>query len=87
MGYACPDRQTTADFLTSLTNPGERVVRDGFQNRVPRTPEDFVAYWNASQTRARLLQDITEFDQEHPMDGKPIEAMAAVRKAHQSKLT
>ncbi|EFX06115.1 ABC transporter [Grosmannia clavigera kw1407] len=87
MGYECPDRQTTADFLTSLTNPGERVVRPGFENRVPRTPDDFVAYWKASATRASLLQDIAEFDQEHPMDGTPIEAMATVRKAHQAPLT
>lgn len=36
MGYECPQRQTTADFLTSLTNPAERVVRPGHENRVPK---------------------------------------------------
>ena len=27
MGFDCPLRQTTADFLTSLTSPAERIVR------------------------------------------------------------
>ena len=37
MGYRCPQRQTTADYLTSLTNPAERIVRPGYENKVPRT--------------------------------------------------
>ena len=41
MGYDCPQRQTTADFLTSLTNPTECFVRPGYENKVPRTPEEF----------------------------------------------
>ncbi|EEB87302.1 hypothetical protein MPER_15408, partial [Moniliophthora perniciosa FA553] len=38
MGFECPERQTTADFLTSLTNPAERRARPGFEHKVPRTP-------------------------------------------------
>lgn len=53
MGYECPQRQTTADFLTSLTNPEERVVRPGFENKVPRTAREFSDYWrNSAQFRA-----------------------------------
>lgn len=37
MGYICIDRQTTGDFLTSLTSPSERVIKPGFENIVPRT--------------------------------------------------
>ncbi len=43
MGFHCPERQTTPDFLTSLTNAQERVVRPGFENKVPRTPDEFAA--------------------------------------------
>ena len=42
MGFYCPPRQTTADFLTSLTSPAEREVRLGFEGRVPNTPDEFV---------------------------------------------
>lgn len=58
MGYDCPQRQTTADFLTSLTNPSERVVRPGYENKVPRTPEEFYTYWQNSPERKVLLKEI-----------------------------
>src|SRR5882762_5938652 len=32
-GWYCPPRQTTADFLTSLTNPAERVPLAGWEDR------------------------------------------------------
>ncbi|RMD43205.1 hypothetical protein DV735_g1891, partial [Chaetothyriales sp. CBS 134920] len=43
LGFECPSRQTTADFLTSLTNPAERVVRKGFEGRTPNTPDEFAS--------------------------------------------
>ena len=60
MGYECPSRQTTADFLTSLTNPAERIVRKGFAKKVPRTPKQFYDYWNASEERKQLVKDVDE---------------------------
>lgn len=41
MGYECPQRQTTPDFLTSLTNAAERIVRTGFEEKVSRTSKEF----------------------------------------------
>ncbi|KAK2736180.1 GTPase-activating protein [Myotisia sp. PD_48] len=49
MGWYCPPRQTTADFLTSVTNPTERVARAGFESKVPRTAIEFERYWHESQ--------------------------------------
>ncbi|KAF5684748.1 putative ABC1 transport, partial [Fusarium denticulatum] len=37
LGFECPDRQTTPDFLTSMTSPQERRVRSGFESTAPRT--------------------------------------------------
>ncbi|KAK6454996.1 opaque-specific ABC transporter CDR3 [Scheffersomyces xylosifermentans] len=61
MGFDCAFRQTTADFLTSLTNPAERIVRPGFEGRVPNTPQEFYDYWLRSPERARLVQEIDEY--------------------------
>lgn len=61
MGFDCPQRQTTADFLTSLTNPAERVVRKGYENRVPRTPKEFYDYWQSSNERAKIVKRIDEY--------------------------
>lgn len=48
MGYEPQDRQTSADFLVAVTDPKGRFVREGYEDRVPRTAEDFVAYWKKS---------------------------------------
>jgi len=58
MGYQCPDRQTTADFLTSITAPAERIPKKGWENKVPRTPQEFETYWKNSNEYKQLLKDI-----------------------------
>ncbi|KAM0328214.1 hypothetical protein ACHAQA_005623 [Verticillium albo-atrum] len=73
MGYHCPERQTTADFLTSLTNPAERIPQPGAESRVPRTPDEFAEAWNNSPARADLMREIASFEEKYPMDGTEIE--------------
>ncbi|RAK73142.1 pleiotropic drug resistance family ABC transporter [Aspergillus fijiensis CBS 313.89] len=85
MGFECPDRQTTADFLTSLTSPSERQVRPGFENRVPRTPDEFAAAWKQSSARAKLLREIDEFESQYPLKGSSYEAFVDARRAMQAK--
>ncbi|KAH7116250.1 ABC-2 type transporter [Dendryphion nanum] len=67
-GWYCPPRQTTGDFLTSVTNPQERKAREGMENRVPRTPDDFERYWRESPEYKALRQEIKEYEQEYPVD-------------------
>ncbi|RFU25670.1 hypothetical protein B7463_g10669, partial [Scytalidium lignicola] len=64
MGWYCPARQTTGDFLTSVTNYKERKPRHGFENRVPRTPQDFQKYWRASKNYKALLEEITQHERD-----------------------
>ncbi|KAJ9635209.1 Multidrug resistance protein [Coniosporium tulheliwenetii] len=85
MGFHCPDRQTTADFLTSMTSPAERVIREGFENRVPRTSDDFAAAWKNSPERAQLLREIEEYNERYPIGGEALERFKASRQAQQSK--
>ena len=70
MGFHCAERATTGDFLTSLTNPAERVTRDGYEHLVPQTPDEFAARWQISEDRKKLLQDIEDFEVEFPLGGK-----------------
>ncbi|CAN6607200.1 protein Snq2p [Trichomonascus vanleenenianus] len=49
MGFECPPRQTTAEFLTAVTDPNGRSPKRGFENKVPKTPEEFVQYWKRSE--------------------------------------
>jgi ABC-type multidrug transport system ATPase subunit len=85
MGFQCPNRSTTGDFLTSLTNPAERIIRPGFEGRVPRTPDEFADAWKRSPDRARLLQEIEDFDREYPIGGENLQKFQQSRKAQQAK--
>jgi hypothetical protein len=86
MGFVCPERQTTADFLTSLTSPSERTPRDGWEARVPQTPEEFERRWLESNDHARLVQEIDAYNQEYPIaGGHHLQKFQQARKAQQSK--
>ncbi|KXX73362.1 ABC transporter CDR4 [Madurella mycetomatis] len=67
LGFERSSRVTTADFLTSLTYSRERVVRPGFENRVPRSAEDFAAAWIRSPEREHLLRQVDEYNAVHPV--------------------
>ncbi|KAK9235227.1 ABC-2 type transporter-domain-containing protein [Lipomyces kononenkoae] len=84
MGFTCPERQTTGDFLTSLTNPSERMVQPGFEDKVPRTPDEFARRWKESDVRADLMHDLDEFDKEYPLNGTSLHAFTKSRQANQA---
>lgn len=67
MGWECPARQTTSDFLTSLTNPTERRARAGYENKVPRTASEFAAHWRASLDYESLQRGLRQFEIEFPL--------------------
>ncbi|EJD35710.1 hypothetical protein AURDEDRAFT_75031 [Auricularia subglabra TFB-10046 SS5] len=84
-GFACAERQTTGDFLTSLTNPAERIVLPGWENRVPRAPDEFAEMWQKSPERAQLLREIDQYNAEHPLNGPSLDKFRESRQAQQSK--
>lgn len=63
LGYFCPDRQTTADFLTAVTDPVERQFREGYEDRVPKTPEDLEKAFRQSPNYQRLLADVKDYEE------------------------
>ncbi|PWY76774.1 ABC multidrug transporter [Aspergillus eucalypticola CBS 122712] len=58
-GWYCHPHQSTAEFLTSITNPTERQPRRGMENRVPRTPKDFETYWCQSREYQELQREMS----------------------------
>ncbi|KAK2764595.1 hypothetical protein FQN54_009290 [Arachnomyces sp. PD_36] len=85
MGFYCPDRQTTADFLTSLTNPAERRVRSGYEHLVPQTPDEFAERWRDSADRKALLGEIDAYQSEYPLGGEQVQKFSESRRAQKSK--
>jgi ATP-binding cassette, subfamily G (WHITE), member 2, PDR len=85
LGFECPERQTTADFLTSLTSPSERTVRPGFEHSAPRTPDEFAAVWQKSEDHARLMREIEEFERQYPVGGEQLQKFLDARRAVTSR--
>ncbi|KAK1716655.1 multidrug resistance protein CDR1 [Colletotrichum lupini] len=85
LGFECPARQTTPDFLTSMTAPTERVIRPGWESRVPRTPDEFAACWKESRECAALKQQIEQYKTDHPLDGPDAEVFRNQKQSVQAK--
>ena len=63
LGLYCPERETTADFLTSVTDPHQRVFREGYEAQAPKTAEDFERVFKNSANYKKVLADVEEYEQ------------------------
>jgi ATP-binding cassette, subfamily G (WHITE), member 2, SNQ2 len=64
LGFECPPRQTTADFLTSVTDPVERRFRPGWEKRTPKTAEELEKAFKSSNLFNSLAEEIESFEKE-----------------------
>lgn len=87
MGWHCPSRQTTGDFLTSLTNPSERQAKPGFEKMVPRTAEEFEKYWRNSPDFEQLMSDISQVEKTLATSSKTEEVFFRGHRERQAKHT
>lgn len=62
LGFVQPDRWTSADFLTSVVDEHERHVKDGWENKIPRSGADFDRLFQDSKQKERNLKEIEEFE-------------------------
>jgi ABC-type multidrug transport system ATPase subunit len=58
LGFVWSDRQSLSEFFISATDPAERVTKDGWENRVPRTVEDWDRCWKESAFYEKLQKEI-----------------------------
>ncbi|KAF3925429.1 hypothetical protein ABW21_db0200403 [Orbilia brochopaga] len=62
LGFECPDRWTTSDFLTSVTDLNGRRVKAGWENKVPVSAIDFQQAYLVSDEKKRTDAEIEEFE-------------------------
>ena len=62
LGLHCPERETTADFLTSCTDPVQRVYRAGFEASAPKTAEEFERAFRESPNYQKVLKGVEEYE-------------------------
>lgn len=58
LGFQSPDRQTTADFLTAVTDPNERKFRPGKEASTPKTPEELERAYRSSRFYTQTQNEI-----------------------------
>ncbi|MCJ1435794.1 hypothetical protein MMC27_005169 [Xylographa pallens] len=83
LGFKRPARWTTADFLTSVTDQHERQIREGYEDRFPRSAEQFEDAFAKSDLHKANLEDIKDF--EANVDEQLRERQAAMTKATKQK--
>lgn len=64
LGFECPPRWTTPDFLTSVSDLHARRVKSGWEDRIPRNAEEFESIYLKSDLHQAAIKDIQEFEQE-----------------------
>ncbi|CAO3676817.1 hypothetical protein G6F70_002214 [Rhizopus microsporus] len=62
MGFYCPDRKSTPDFLTGLCNPNERQFREGFKDKVPINAVQFEKAYKESSLYAQMMKERDEYE-------------------------
>ncbi|ODV58732.1 pleiotropic drug resistance family ABC transporter [Ascoidea rubescens DSM 1968] len=87
MGFLCPQRQTAADFLTSLTNPNQRIIKKGYENKVPRTPKEFETYWKSSEEYKELIEEVDDYVERQSGDSTDAVEFKEGHYARQSKIS
>ncbi|KAG6901006.1 hypothetical protein C0995_002576 [Termitomyces sp. Mi166 len=73
MGYEPANRQTTSDFLVSVTDPNGRIVRPGVMS-LPRTAGEFAKYFKKSSFGIANRNEIDDYTLQ--LVGKPDGALA-----------
>lgn len=68
-----------------MTSHEERVIRPGWENKAPRSPDEFAEAWRESRQRAHLLKEIGEYEKAYPFGGEHYQRFVESRKMDQSK--
>ena len=64
LGFRRPQRWTTADFLTSVSDPHERQVKEGYEDRIPRSAQQFQDAYRISPMYQNNIRDVRSFEAE-----------------------
>jgi ATP-binding cassette, subfamily G (WHITE), member 2, SNQ2 len=64
LGFHCPPRQTTADFLTSVGDPNERQFREGMEASTPKTAVELEAAFHKSDIYKATVTEVEEYERD-----------------------
>lgn len=57
LGFFCDDAANVADFLTGVTVPSERRIREGYESKFPRTAEEIRTEYQKTSIRTEMEKE------------------------------
>ncbi|KAL0086733.1 ABC-2 type transporter-domain-containing protein [Phycomyces blakesleeanus] len=85
MGFFCPLRKSTPDFLTGICNPLEREFQPGCENSVPQFAHEFHERYLSSDIYQYMMNELEEYDALFKNDGQAQEFKEAINEEHQKR--
>ncbi|CAO3636970.1 unnamed protein product [Cunninghamella blakesleeana] len=85
MGYYCPPRKSTPDFLTGLSNPLEREIKPGFENIVPLDSIAFEKRYKESSLYQDMMRELNEYEQQLKEENHADQFRQAVQQEYQKR--
>lgn len=65
LGFECENRKSTPDFLTGITNPQERKIREGIdESSVPLNSVELEAAYKQSDVYQRAMRELEDYEQQ-----------------------
>ncbi|KAI7907656.1 ABC-2 type transporter-domain-containing protein [Cokeromyces recurvatus] len=83
MGFYCPERKSTPDFLTGLCNMNEREYRDGFKDKVPVNAVQFEKAYKESAIYTSMMNERDEYEAKINQDRPDEKFRQAFIESHQ----
>ncbi|EFA80736.1 ABC transporter G family protein [Heterostelium album PN500] len=80
LGFDCEQRKSVADFLTGISNPQERLVRPGFEGRVPETSGDLEEAWKNSELFRQQMEAQQLYEAAVEREQPSVEFIEQIRK-------
>ncbi|KAH6634752.1 ABC drug exporter AtrF [Chaetomium sp. MPI-SDFR-AT-0129] len=65
LGFVSDPRQTTSEFLTTVTDPAQRQVRTGSTAETLRTPKDLADAFRSSKEFSQLQSELSDLDRSY----------------------
>ncbi|CAO3635400.1 unnamed protein product [Cunninghamella echinulata] len=85
LGYYCPPRKSTPDFLTGLCNPLEREIKSGFEHIVPTDAISFEQRYKESSIYKEMMKELEEYEQQLNTENHAGQFRQAVEQEYQKR--
>ncbi|KAL0075492.1 ABC-2 type transporter-domain-containing protein [Phycomyces blakesleeanus] len=85
MGFFCPPRKSTPDFLTGICNPLEREFQPGYEKSVPQFAHEFQTHYLASEIYRSMMTELKDYENKFTNDSQAQVFKQAMNEEHQKR--